>query len=37
MAVAEGALGRMGAGQMGRYTDDNARVQVDPSVSEVPG
>ena len=37
MAVAEGALGRMGGGQMGRYTDDIARVQVDPSVWETPG
>jgi hypothetical protein len=33
-AVAEGALGRA---QMGTYTDDLARVQVDPSVWEVPG
>lgn len=37
MAVAEGALGRLGAGQMGRYTDDIARVQVDPSAWETPG
>ena len=36
-AVAEAALGRMGTNQMQRYTDDNARVQVDPSISEVPG
>ena len=36
-AVAEGALGRMGPNQMQRYTDDNARVQVDPSTWEVPG
>jgi hypothetical protein len=36
-AVAEAALGRMGANQMQRYTDDNARVQVDPSTWEVPG
>jgi hypothetical protein len=36
-AVAEGALGRLGAGQMGRYTEANARVQVDPSVWESPG
>jgi hypothetical protein len=36
-AVAEGALGRMGTDQMGRYTGANARVQVDPSVWESPG
>jgi hypothetical protein len=37
MAVAEAALGRMGAGQLARYTGDIARVQVDPAVSEAPG
>ncbi|PZS36037.1 MAG: glycogen debranching protein [Pseudonocardiales bacterium] len=37
MAVAEGALGRMGPGQMGHYTGANARVQMDPSVWESPG
>ena len=36
-AVAEGAFGRMGQSQMQRYTDDIARVQMDPSVWEVPG
>ncbi|MGI8880841.1 MAG: glycogen debranching protein [Jatrophihabitans sp.] len=37
MAVAEAALGRMGSTQTKQYTDDIARVQVDPSVSETPG
>ncbi|MGZ4457851.1 MAG: glycogen debranching protein [Nocardioidaceae bacterium] len=37
MAVAEAALGRMGDGQMARYADDNATVQLDPSVWELPG
>jgi hypothetical protein len=37
MAVAEGALGRMGANQLQQYTDDNARQQVDPSQWELPG
>jgi hypothetical protein len=37
MAVAEAALGRMGAGQLPRYTTANARVQLDPTVWEVPG
>jgi hypothetical protein len=37
MAVAEAALGRMGAAQMGQYVEDNARVQVDPAVAETPG
>ena len=37
MAVAEAALGRMGAGQLQRYTTDNAQVQLDPSVWELPG
>ncbi|MHA3701544.1 glycogen debranching protein [Jatrophihabitans sp. YIM 134969] len=36
-AVAEGAFGRMGEDQMQRYTDDIARVQLDPSVWEAPG
>lgn len=36
-AVAEGALGRMAPGQMVRYTDDIARVQMDPAVWEAPG
>ncbi|MFY0408194.1 glycogen debranching protein [Solicola sp. PLA-1-18] len=37
MAVAEGALGRMGASQQRRYTDANATVQLDPDVWELPG
>ncbi len=37
MAVAEAALGRTGVDQVQRYTDDIARVQMDPSVWEVPG
>jgi hypothetical protein len=37
MAVAEAALGRMGAGQLRRYTTGNARVQLDPAVWELPG
>jgi hypothetical protein len=37
MAVAEAALGRMGPGQLSRYTDDIARVQMDPAMWEVPG
>ncbi len=37
MAVAEAALGRLGTGQLGRYTGDLARVQVDPAAAEVPG
>jgi hypothetical protein len=37
MAVAEAALGRMGSSQLQRYTTANARVQLDPSVWEVPG
>lgn len=37
MAVAEAATGRMGSGQLQRYTTDNAQVQLDPSVWEVPG
>ncbi|MFL6074212.1 MAG: hypothetical protein ACJ73S_12515, partial [Mycobacteriales bacterium] len=35
MAVAEGDYGRLG--QQRRYTTDNARVQLDPSVWEMPG
>ncbi len=37
MAVAEAALGRLGADQLQRYTTANARVQLDPSVWELPG
>ncbi len=37
MAVAEAALGRLGQSQLQRYTTANARVQLDPSVWEVPG
>ncbi len=37
MAVAEAALGRLGEAQLQRYTTANARVQLDPSVWEVPG
>ena len=37
MAVAEAALGRMGPGQLRRYTTANAAVQLDPSVWELPG
>lgn len=37
MAVAEAALGRMELSQLQRYTTANARVQLDPSVWEVPG
>ena len=37
MAVSEAALGRMGPAQLLRYTTANARVQLDPSVWEVPG
>jgi hypothetical protein len=37
MAVAEAATGRAGASQLQRYTTDNAQVQLDPSVWEVPG
>jgi len=37
MAVAEAALGRMGPDQLRRYTTANARVQLDPSVWEIPG
>jgi hypothetical protein len=37
IAVAEAALGRMGTQQLQRYTTDNAQVQLDPSVWEIPG
>ncbi|MGH8968671.1 MAG: glycogen debranching protein [Actinomycetes bacterium] len=37
MAVAEGNFGRLGAGQQQRYTTGNARIQLDPSVWEMPG
>jgi hypothetical protein len=37
MAVAEAALGRMERDQLQRYTTDNATVQLDPSVWELPG
>src|SRR3954451_16862834 len=37
MAVSEAALGRMGVGQVQRYTTDNATVQLDPTVWELPG
>ena len=37
MAVAEAALGRMAPSQLKRYTTGNAKVQVDPSVWEIPG
>ncbi|HEV2782413.1 MAG TPA: hypothetical protein VGX25_23720 [Actinophytocola sp.] len=37
MAVAEGNYGRLGAGQQGRYTTGNARIQLDPTVWETPG
>ena len=37
MAVAEAALGRMAPDQLQRYTTANARVQLDPSVWEIPG
>jgi hypothetical protein len=36
-AVAEAATGRTGATQLGRYTSDLARVQIDKSLWEVPG
>jgi hypothetical protein len=37
MAVSEAATGRMGAGQLPRYTTGNAQIQLDPSVWETPG
>ncbi|HEX7535486.1 MAG TPA: hypothetical protein VF391_00595, partial [Dermatophilaceae bacterium] len=36
-AVAEAAVGRTGQTQLGQYTSDLARVQLDPAVWEVPG
>ncbi|HEY8372630.1 MAG TPA: hypothetical protein VIL00_07800 [Pseudonocardiaceae bacterium] len=37
MAVAEGNFGRLGPDQQRRYTTANARIQLDPSVWEMPG
>jgi hypothetical protein len=37
MAVAEGNFGRLGADEQQRYTTGNARIQLDPSVWEMPG
>lgn len=37
MAVAEGNFGRLGTGQQQHYTTGNARIQLDPSVWEMPG
>jgi hypothetical protein len=37
MAVAEGNFGRMAANQQQYYTTGNARIQLDPSVWEMPG
>ena len=37
MAVAEGNFGRLGQGEQQRYTTGNARIQLDPSVWEMPG
>jgi hypothetical protein len=37
MAVAEAALGRLGPKQSRFYADGNAKVQLDPSVWELPG
>ena len=37
MAVAEGNFGRMGTGQQQHYTTGNARIQLDPTVWEMPG
>src|SRR5665647_1065220 len=36
-AVAEAAVGRTGSTQLGQYTSDLARVQLNPAVWEVPG
>jgi hypothetical protein len=36
-AVAEAAVGRTGPTQLGQYTSDLARVQLDPALWEVPG
>ncbi|QOV47858.1 glycogen debranching protein [Streptomyces chromofuscus] len=37
MAVAEGNYGRLGHHEQQRYTTANARIQLDPSVWEMPG
>jgi len=37
MAVAEGNFGRLGVDEQQRYTTGNARIQLDPSVWEMPG
>ena len=37
MAVAEGYFGRLGRDQQQHYTTGNARIQLDPSVWEMPG
>jgi hypothetical protein len=37
MAVAEGNYGRLGPDQQARYTDQNARLQLDPALWELPG
>ena len=37
MAVAEGNFGRLGADEQQYYTTGNARIQLDPSVWEMPG
>jgi hypothetical protein len=37
MAVAEGNFGRLGKEEQQRYTTGNARIQLDPSVWEMPG
>ena len=37
MAVAEGNFGRLGEDEQQRYTTGNARIQLDPSVWEMPG
>jgi hypothetical protein len=37
MAVAEGNFGRLGQDEQQRYTTGNARIQLDPSVWEMPG
>lgn len=36
-AMAEAAVGRTGPTQLGQFTGDLARVQLDPAVWEVPG
>jgi hypothetical protein len=37
MAVAQGNFGRLGEGEQQRYTTANARIQLDPTVWEMPG